>query len=72
MPDSYEKDWFTSAESDEEHDKSEIEENDSENESDDDASIASYDSDFPDEYIIHDHEATRTGKYSTIHGFQRA
>lgn len=80
LPASNENDGATSAESDEEDDdsKSEVRESeseandDSESDASDDASIASYDSDFPDEYIIHDHEATRTGKYSAIHCFQRA
>lgn len=59
-PELDENDGATSAESDEEDD-------DAESQASGDASIASYDSDFPDEYIIHDHEATRTGKYSAIH-----
>lgn len=71
-PEPDENDGVTSAESDEEDDDSESESRDSESEVNDDASIASYDSDFPDEYIIHDHEATRNRKCSAIHCFQRA
>ena len=58
--------------SDEENDGSDEEDDESESDHTDDASIASYDSDFPDEYIIHDHETRRNGKYSAIHCFQRA
>ena len=61
-----ENDGVTSA------DDSDEEDDESESDHTDDASIASYDSDFPDEYIIHDHEARRNGKYSAIHCFQRA
>ncbi len=50
---------------DEKHDRSESEgRDDSDSDTSDDATIASYDSDFPDEYIIHDHEARLNGKYS--------
>jgi hypothetical protein len=51
---------ITSAESDEDTEESDSEDND-------DTSIASYDSDFPDQYIIHDHEARSAGKYPVIH-----
>jgi hypothetical protein len=85
-PEPNENDGVTLAVSDEEDDDSEksddeseqsddeSEKSDDESESDhtDDASIASYDSDFPDEYIIHDHEVRRNGNYSAIHCFQRA
>jgi hypothetical protein len=78
-PEPNENDGVTLAVSDEEDDDSEksddeSEQSDDESESDhtDDASIASYDSDFPDEYIIHDHEVRRNGNYSAIHCFQRA